>query len=754
MSFLGDLVIRLKAETADFQQDLGKASRSAESSFKNISNAAKTTIGVLGGLSVAGAAMNFAHRTQQILETADSLSKLSERTGISTEMLSGFKVAADLSDVSQESLGTGLKKLAINMANANGGGKDQIRIFNALGISYKDAEGGLRKTDDVMRDVARKFAGMEDGAGKSALAVALFGKAGDQMIPLLNNLEKTEDAARKLGAVFGTDFSKRAEQFNDNIKMVKIAGDAFYIMIAEQMMPRLIAMSDEMVKAAENGDRLTGILKGLAQAAGWADPQAIKDQKEIMLLAARYQQITERIAETPVGGPTSGYLERARAELKDIALQQRMLSVKNDLANPAFKDARDLAANPALKSKAPQIDKRPDTSATEAAAEQKLYENALQNLVKQIAAVNGETHEMVMKYELTAGSLKKINAEHRPLLIAKAQELDLLQREIAMRKEILGGSQPLIEANQRGLDLVYEQRLANKAANDEEVFQLSLIGKTTDAVIALNIAHRAELDLREQLAKLPSDPEQAGYTEAIKRAEELSAMSANRAKDIQANSDKARAADREWVTGATRAWDTYYQLASNAALNAEMLFVNGFRNMEDALVAFVQTGKLDFKSLADSIIADLIRIEIRTKIMAPIAKGVSDSGGLGGLFGKLFGGGSADAFVSGKTTGMNWTGTAADFGGAFASGGRPPRGAMSMVGENGPELFVPDTAGTIIPNDALGGGSKGNVFYIDARGADKEGLATLAASIKQINGTIEKRAVAAVFNAQQRGSRA
>ncbi len=44
------------------------------------------------------------------------------------------------------------------------------------------------------------------------------------------------------------------------------------------------------------------------------------------------------------------------------------------------------------------------------------------------------------------------------------------------------------------------------------------------------------------------------------------------------------------------------------------------------------------------------------------------------------------------------------FGGEYANGGNPPVGKMSLVGERGPELFVPNQAGTIIPNHALGGG--------------------------------------------------
>ena len=55
----------------------------------------------------------------------------------------------------------------------------------------------------------------------------------------------------------------------------------------------------------------------------------------------------------------------------------------------------------------------------------------------------------------------------------------------------------------------------------------------------------------------------------------------------------------------------------------------------------------------------------------------------------------------------------------FADGGRPPVGRASLVGEKGPELFLPDSAGTIVPNDQLGGGSTTvnfNITTVDAKG--------------------------------------
>jgi hypothetical protein len=89
-------------------------------------------------------------------------------------------------------------------------------------------------------------------------------------------------------------------------------------------------------------------------------------------------------------------------------------------------------------------------------------------------------------------------------------------------------------------------------------------------------------------------------------------------------------------------------------------------------------------------------------------------GGLGGLFGGG-GGGTTDVFAGfnrGPASGVTMD--------SFANGGRPPVGRASVVGERGPELFVPNRAGTIIPNHALGG-STNVVVNVDASGSNVEG---------------------------------
>lgn len=85
------------------------------------------------------------------------------------------------------------------------------------------------------------------------------------------------------------------------------------------------------------------------------------------------------------------------------------------------------------------------------------------------------------------------------------------------------------------------------------------------------------------------------------------------------------------------------------------------------------------------------------------------------------------------------------FGGFFAEGGRPPTGKVSVVGERGPELFVPDTAGTIVPNHALGGMTFAPVYQIDARNS------TLSAGeIRAIVDASSRKAVDDVRNLMNR----
>jgi lambda family phage tail tape measure protein len=148
--------------------------------------------------------------------------------------------------------------------------------------------------------------------------------------------------------------------------------------------------------------------------------------------------------------------------------------------------------------------------------------------------------------------------------------------------------------------------------------------------------------------------------------------------------------------GWRKAYENYKRDAEDAAKNAGELFDTMAKGMEDALATFIRTGKLDFKSFANLVMDEIARIEARliaSKIMEMMGMGSGGGGLLGGLFkgiGSIFSGGGGASPAFGSTA----------FWGGHAGGGEID--SPSVVGENGPELFIPRSAGTIVPNNRMG----------------------------------------------------
>jgi len=154
-----------------------------------------------------------------------------------------------------------------------------------------------------------------------------------------------------------------------------------------------------------------------------------------------------------------------------------------------------------------------------------------------------------------------------------------------------------------------------------------------------------------------------------------------------------------WEYGATKALTSYKDSVNNVAKNTESIVTSSFKGMEDALVKFVQTGKLSFTSMANSIVSDLIRIAVQQNITGPL------SGAIKGMFspnanGNAFSSGGVQAFANGAA----FTNTIVDSPTAFkfASGSGFNFGVM---GEAGPEAVMPLTRG---PDGKLGVQSSGS----------------------------------------------
>lgn len=146
---------------------------------------------------------------------------------------------------------------------------------------------------------------------------------------------------------------------------------------------------------------------------------------------------------------------------------------------------------------------------------------------------------------------------------------------------------------------------------------------------------------------------------------------------IVQNKVKSFAADQGWAEGIKRGFKAYSDDISNLGKQMQSAVTDSLKSMEDALVDFVKTGKLDFKDLADTIITHMIRIMVQQTAMKAIS-------GIGSAIMGMFGYANGGAFESGVQK--------------FAKGGVvnsptifPMAKGMGLMGEDGPEAVMPLT---------------------------------------------------------------
>ena len=162
-----------------------------------------------------------------------------------------------------------------------------------------------------------------------------------------------------------------------------------------------------------------------------------------------------------------------------------------------------------------------------------------------------------------------------------------------------------------------------------------------------------------------------------------------------------------------------------AAEKLKEKFMEIGQSIEDGVVQNLTDAAMGTQTLGEAAINVLNQLK-RKLIEVAIQQAVSGFGNfLGTALGGLFGGGGGSKLPSSRTLGRNaarMTGMPMVLpAGSFANGGSPPVGRASLVGERGPELFVPKTAGTIIPNNAMGGITNNIVVNVDASGSSVQG---------------------------------
>ena len=282
---IGALRAELSANHVQFESDMGKARRAAQTHAKGIqgalskvgttfNNTMKSVLGFRGAMVALTAAGGFGLFMKNTIDAADQLSKMAQKVGVSTESLSTLKYAASISGVELEKLQTGLVRLSRNSMDVTLGLKTARDGFDALGISVTDTDGAFKKSDNLLKEIADKFARMEDGASKTAIATKLFGRAGAELIPMLNlgsaGIEQLEQKARDLGIELSTETGRAAEQFNDDLQELSTHAKGLGVSLATYILPNLTEITKAMKEAADESGLLKAAWVGLGGLGAWA----------------------------------------------------------------------------------------------------------------------------------------------------------------------------------------------------------------------------------------------------------------------------------------------------------------------------------------------------------------------------------------------------------------------------------------------------------------------------------------------------
>lgn len=446
---------------------------------------------------------------------------------------------------------------------------------------------------------------------------------------------------------------------NSSDKLKQLTGtDAFGKMKTEAKatsaeIDRLIGMEERYQAAIERGDNVRGNTRNR--------DRIRKKIQDLQRLSLQQAEAMKTLADAPKEGEIAGPPVSAMS--------------KPTAPDASGAKAREEAEKKAAR-KAEQERERQRTQAKE----------YLKNLDDQLVKTQGLT-----TYEQLMYDVKKGNVHLSDQQLAKAQGLataiDMVKEAEEMRTVALNQQNAQLSAQRDLLMQIdnYSQNLAGMTMSDRSVQDM----QARQQIIQTYVDRIRSLEDQERQALSTADPEKHAqikkqYADLIAVQQEYQTKSlAEWEKYVLARNAK----EGDWTTGAQKAYANYVESARNASAQAQSLFEKGFQTMEDAAVSMAMNTKVSFSDMARSIIADIIRIQIRA---------AATGGGGGGLLGSLFsagmsllGGGTPVGGVGNAGYGdYSSAGLATAFGGKRENGGGVSAGRMYEVNERGePELL-------------------------------------------------------------------
>lgn len=739
MTDLAKLVVRLEAQSSQYQAELERATRKLDT-FGKKSSSVLGNIGKSLGATAVTAAAGLTKLGKSTIDAIDRFNDMSKKTGVSTEALSQLAYAAKLSGSDIEGVEKGLIKLSKAAIEASTGSKETLSAFNAIGISAKDLAENLNDPDKLLLKIAGKFEGFEDGAGKVAIALKLLGKSGADLIPFLNEgqegIRKMMEEADRFGQTVSGKSAAAADQFNDNMDRMVAIFKGVANQAIQRLLPALSRLSDEFVEGSSNTDDfnnsvaqlvagfkalVTGaiVLKSVLFAIGTAMGALAGAAVELFKNMSPADFANPGLLLVKLGQNASGAagaiqgLKGAFDDIKsgvasDIEKITKLWSDDKDVLEEVHVTVKKIKAE--LKFSDPKLAE--DLQKAADASLKKLQQLNVE-LQKQVATFDlGDT--AAIKYSLTVGELsddvERLGEKGKGLaesIVATSSALEMLRNNDALKSidvQILELTGHFNEAAAAAFDLQNKALKGSLESTDDEAGQEKL-----ETLRRLTLAQTEFEQLQNEASKIQNHLAQqeeriqnavlAGSATELQAMGQISEARKNAVAGLDEILKKQEAiatasGNPQLVENVQRFGVEIESLAAQTDLLAQKIR-GGVEESFGSAFADVITGAQTAGDAIKSFIKDVGR-----QFANLIAQNFAQQ-----LFGGLLGGGGGGA---GGGAGGIFGSIASAFMGSMDSGGSGHKGNVYAIGTGAqPELFAPGTSGQFIPkNKWLGAATK------------------------------------------------
>jgi len=661
------LGVVLGLDSAEFVKGLDAANKKLYDFGVNVAEQGKNAVLAMGTAFVAA--------TVTAMKFADEIADVAKANDVAIDTIIKLNDALANSGGNAEDAGKLLAGFTKYIDNAASGSFEAQKALGKLGVSLKDVAN--LSTEDLFKKIVQSIANIEDPLTRNARAMEIFGKAakGVDFLGVAEEMDKVSSTTAQQAQAI-QDAADAYDLLNQAARDVKFT-------MTTEIGTSIKQTTEYFIDLFSTINTGGGLWKTVFDKMAYGVSFMAFEVKDLIRVMGAWGDAFTAISEGRFGDIDKIAQARMKAREADEA---KLFYLGEQLDSPTLQRNSNVSVlkrpgqtgasvgrmvTPGIDAKGEQERKKQHDEWKRFSAEQVKYIDDL------IAKQTAEANEDIKRLDERNAALKR-NGEEEIAIIQAIVDADEA-RAIALAA---------IESAQ--LDARVNQELKQKAQQNDlertqQMFKLEQAGVTLRA---------EDLQMQRELFNLENKHKDA--LEEINRNKLLDADARQRAietenelyqKGIGFIKERNRILkEGSVIDGFTQAMERFINNLPTQLQRGEQMFASFSDTIGQAIDEFVEKGTVAWDRLIENMIKGMIKAELQRQATALFSSGFSALSG-GNIFSSIF------SFLG------------------FADGGNPPVNTPSMVGERGPELFVPKTAGTIIPNNqlaAMGGGQTVN----------------------------------------------